>query len=74
MGKLRQLFATTRRHRPTAVSGPPGGGVVFPFTSFQGIFSSCDFLLWVYTIGSYQDLNPAKVAFVAFGWLGIRVT
>jgi hypothetical protein len=36
LGKLRQLFATTRRHSPTAVSGPPGSGIVFPFTSFQG--------------------------------------
>jgi hypothetical protein len=70
LGKLRQLFATTRRHSPTAVSGPPGSGVVFPFTSFQGIFSSYDFLLWAYAIGSCQDLNPAEVVFVAFGLAG----
>ena len=35
LGKLRQLFATTHRHRPTALGGPPAGGVS---TSFQGIF------------------------------------
>jgi hypothetical protein len=32
LGKLRQLFATTRRHCPTAVSGPLGGGVSFPLS------------------------------------------
>jgi hypothetical protein len=51
-------------------------GLVFPFTSFQGISFILRLPFGVYTIGSYQDLNPAKVAFVAFSLagMGIRIT
>lgn len=47
-------FASTHRHRPTALSGPPGGGVSFPFHFVSGhSFYLATSLLLVYTIGSY---------------------
>jgi hypothetical protein len=71
MGKLRQLLATARRHRPTAVSEPPGGGVVSPFTSFQGIFSILRLPFFrCILLGVIKILIQLKVIFVVFGLAG----
>jgi hypothetical protein len=41
-----------------------------PESSLIDFFHLATSLLWLYTIGSYQDFNPAKVVFVAFGLAG----
>jgi len=52
------------------LAGLLAAGLVTPFTSFQGISFILRLPFGVYTIGSYQDFNPVKGVFVAFGLAG----